>query len=90
MIIWASLTFGLLLVTAACIFVYGNKPRILEHRARKTVVVTTRRGESFRGVLYDSDAHYLALRSAEALSDAPVPVDGELLVERDGATIQIP
>lgn len=89
--IWAALTLALGAVVAAMIFAWSNKPRVVQQRARKTVVVTLPSGAAYRGVLYDCDSQVLALRSAHLLtSDGVVPVDGEMLVERAGATIQIP
>lgn len=77
----AALIFGACLITASLIVVYGNKPRALEHRARRTAVVTCKSGAVFRGVLYQSDRQAVVLRNAETLAgDATVVVDGEALV----------
>ena len=86
----AALIFGLCLVTASLIVTLSNRPRVLEQRARRRMIVTTKGGAAFRGVLWESDAHCLVLRSAQTLPEG-VPVDGELLLERgDVETIQIP
>ena len=88
---WALLVASLAVVTAACLVVYGNRPQVLHRRALRTVVVTTKTGRAFRGCLHDSDRDALVLKSAEALGDENVKVDGELLLHRsDIDTIQIP
>lgn len=58
--------------------------RCLRGRYRSTVIVTLKTGTAFRGVLFDSDPASLVLRNAEILSQgvkAPVPVDGEVLMQ---------
>lgn len=55
---------------------------VLRRRHLKTLIVTLNTGESFRGVLREHDAEAWVLMSAEVLkpNEAPVPVDGELIV----------
>jgi hypothetical protein len=54
---------------------------------RRTVIVTLKTGEGFRGVLFDADREAFVLRNTQ-LEDAtatdrnPVAVDGELVVLR--------
>ena len=45
-------------------------------------IVTTKSGQAYRGVLFDSDPHCLVLRNTEALDGdgGPIPIDGELLL----------
>lgn len=58
--------------------------RILRSRLREKVLVTTKDGASFSGVLYAADNKALVLRAAEALGAADdrsnVPLDGEVIV----------
>lgn len=58
------------------------RSRILTDRQRTVVVVTTKDGHSYRGVLFDFDRTCLVLRNTEALDipEGPLPVDGELLL----------
>lgn len=55
---------------------------MLAGRERSVVIVTTKPGRSYRGVLWDFDRTCLVLRNSEALDGAegPLPVDGELLL----------
>ena len=57
---------------------------VLRQRLREKVIVTTKDGASFSGVLYASDNKALVLRAAEALGAASdqtnVPMDGEVIV----------
>lgn len=58
--------------------------RVVRSRLRERVLVTTKDGASFAGVLFDADAKALVLRHAEALGAADdksnVPLDGEVIV----------
>lgn len=58
--------------------------RRLRDRLRSTVVLTLKTGQSFRGVLWETDASVWVLRNAEALSGGAsgedVGLDGELIV----------
>lgn len=57
---------------------------ILRGRMRERVLVTTKDGAAFAGVLYDVDAKALVLRDTSALGVAEdksnVPLDGEVIV----------
>ncbi len=61
-----------------------RRSRVLSSRFRERVVVTTKLGESFSGVLYSADHLALVLRSAEAVGVADnktnLPLDGEILI----------
>ena len=68
---------------------------VLRSRLREKVIVTTKDGASFSGVLYSADNKALVLRAAEALGAASdqtnVPMDGEVIVLlADVAFIQKP
>lgn len=58
--------------------------RILRSIVRERVLVTTKDGASFVGVLFDIDRKALVLRQSEALGAADdksnVPLDGEVIV----------
>jgi small nuclear ribonucleoprotein (snRNP)-like protein len=64
----------------------------LRGRMRRAVIVTLKTGESFSGVMFERDALVLVLRDAVDLQpNAPVPVDGELLVRwAEVAYVQLP
>ena len=69
--------------------------RVLRSRLREKVLITTKDGASFAGVLYASDNKAIVLRAAEALGAASdqsdVPLDGEVIVLlADVAFIQRP
>lgn len=51
----------------------------------RRVIVTTKTDRTFRGLLWEQRRGFLVLREAEALKDrgAVVPVDGELVIERE-------
>lgn len=61
-----------------------NRSRILRSRTRDRVLVTTKDGAGFAGVLFDVDAKALVLRESQALGAAEdksdVPLDGEVIV----------
>lgn len=56
-------------------------------RLRKRVIVSTHAGYGVEGVLYERNGRILVLRDARVTSNGedrpPVPVDGELLLDRD-------
>lgn len=60
---------------------------LIRQHLRRSVLVSLKSGEGFRGVLYAADSECVVLRNAQ-LVDAtgtdrtPAPVDGELLVLR--------
>lgn len=66
--------------------------RVLRLRIHKTVIVTLKSGETFRGVLFDSDSEALVLRNASFVgAKDDLSVDGEVLILRpDIATLQRP
>lgn len=49
---------------------------------RETVIVNLKSGRAFRGVLWQRTGGFVVLKRAELLKErqAPVPVDGEVLV----------
>jgi small nuclear ribonucleoprotein (snRNP)-like protein len=49
----------------------------------KAVIVNTKTGKAFRGILWRRRAGYLVLRNAEVLlgRDGVAPVEGELVIE---------
>ena len=57
------------------------KPR---YPVLKRVIVNTRTGNAFRGLLWAKKADYLVLRQAEMLGEAATrtPMDGEVVIER--------
>lgn len=61
-----------------------SRSRILSSRFRERVVVTTKGGESFDGILYSADRTALVLRQAAAVgageNKTNLPLDGELIV----------
>ena len=69
--------------------------RVIRSRLREKVIVTTKDGAAFSGILFDADSKALVLRQADALGAADdksdVSVDGELIVlVPDVAFIQRP
>lgn len=58
---------------------------VLRNRIRRQIIVTLKSEQSYRGVLWEADAHAFVLRSAELLNadHTSVVVDGELLVLRE-------
>lgn len=60
------------------------KSRVLSSRFREPVIVTTKSGEAFSGVLYSADDRALVLRDSKAIGagerSTDLPLDGELLV----------
>lgn len=57
--------------------------RVLRNRLRSRVLVTTKAGAAFEGVLWEHDREALVLRSTVQLqpgSTPAVPVDGELML----------
>lgn len=68
---------------------------MLTSRFRESVLVTTKTGETFSGVLYSADDKALVLRGAAAVAagekKTDLPLDGELIVLlADVAYIQRP
>lgn len=49
---------------------------------RQTVIVNTKTGKGFRGVLWQRTGGFLVLKNAEMLRhrDGPLPIDGDCLV----------
>lgn len=71
------------------------RSRVLSSRLRESVLVTTKAGATFSGVLYSHDKTALVLRQALAVGEgenkSDVPLDGELIVLfADVAFIQRP
>lgn len=71
------------------------RSRVLTSRLRERVVVTTKAGDGFAGILYSHDDKALVLRDAAAVSagddKSDLPLDGELIVLMgDVAWIQRP
>lgn len=69
--------------------------KVLRSRLRDRVLVTTRDGSTFAGVLFESDDKALVLRDAEAVgageNKTSLPLDGEIIVLMwDVAYIQKP
>lgn len=58
--------------------------RVIRSRLRDKILVTTKDGAAFSGVLADADTKALVLRHAEALGAADdksnVPLDGEVII----------
>lgn len=71
------------------------RSRVLTSRFRERVVVTTKAGAAFGGILYSADSKALVLRDASAMGAAEdktdIALDGELIVlMADVAWIQRP
>lgn len=71
------------------------RSRVLTSRFRERVMVTTKAGDTFDGVLYSADKTALVLRNTEAVgageNKTNLPIDGELIVLlADVAFIQRP
>lgn len=60
------------------------RSRVLSSRFREPVIVTTKTGDAFGGVLYSADSKALVLRDARAIGagdrSTDLPLDGELLI----------
>lgn len=58
--------------------------KVLRSRLRERVLVTTKDGAAFSGVMFESDDKALVLREAEAVgageNKSNLPLDGEILV----------
>lgn len=79
------------IVLSALLVTFAHHPRVLRARARKTVVVTLKSGATFKGALLTSDRDALVLKSAQAIGDTVVSVDGELVLLRSEVDyIQLP
>lgn len=61
-----------------------SRSRVLNSRLREQVIVTTKTGDAFAGVLFSHDNKALVLRQTEALGAGErktnLPLDGELIV----------
>lgn len=61
-----------------------TRSRVLSSRLRERVIVTTKTGDSFAGILFSHDSKAIVLRSSEALGAGDrgtnLPLDGELIV----------
>jgi small nuclear ribonucleoprotein (snRNP)-like protein len=81
-----------LLLYAAQVAVWWWSNRSLRGRMRADIIVTLKAGQSFAGVLFETDRRLIVLRDATELQvQATVPVDGELIVRWDDvAYIQKP
>lgn len=71
------------------------RSRVLTSRFRDRVVVTTKTGDAFDGILYSADDKAIVLRQASAVGAADdksdIPLDGEWIVlMADVAWIQRP
>jgi small nuclear ribonucleoprotein (snRNP)-like protein len=74
---------------------YVTHTRVVASRLRERVIVTTKGGDSFGGVLFAHDHKALVLRETQALGagerSTDLPLDGELIVSvADVAYIQRP
>lgn len=60
------------------------RSRVITSRLRERVIVTTKTGEAFAGILYSHDDKALVLRETQALGagerSTDLPLDGELIV----------
>lgn len=52
---------------------------------RRRMIVNLKTGRAFRGIVYKQSGPLVVLRNVEMLESGrpPVPVDGEVLIERD-------
>lgn len=71
------------------------RSRVISSRLRERVIVTTKTGDSFAGLLFSHDTKALVLREAEALGAGErrtnLALDGEIIVLlADVAYIQKP
>lgn len=72
-----------------------SRSRVLTSRFRERVLVTTKGGATFDGILFSADKHALVLRHASAVGEGEnktdLPLDGELiLLLADVAWLQRP
>jgi small nuclear ribonucleoprotein (snRNP)-like protein len=66
-------------------WLFTTRDRLVRSRMREDVIVTMTTGDAFRGILYAADGRTFILRDAKTLTDSsgrPVPVDGELILDR--------
>lgn len=60
------------------------RSRVLTSRLRDRVVITTKSGDSFAGILYSHDDKAIVLRDSSAIgageNKTDLPLDGELIV----------
>lgn len=68
-----------LAIVAAALILVGYD-RLLRLRQRRTVIVTCKSGQSWRGVITGIDRRMVVLRNAEQLGTGPA--DGEVLIHR--------
>lgn len=91
MIVLAALivSVSILLATVA-MEAHGN--RVLRSRTKRRVLVTTKAGVWFSGVLFDHDRHSIVVREAQTEAEGGTAiVDGEVLIlTEDIAHIQFP
>ncbi len=83
------------LVVVAVMWWRTSTRSLLAAHTRKTVIVTLKTSESFKGVLYATAPDALVLRDVTALAVGAeaqhLPVDGELMLLRDDvAYLQFP
>lgn len=61
-----------------------SRSRVLSSRLRERVIVTTKTGRSFVGILFSMDDKALVLRDTAAIgvgdNQTDLPLDGELIV----------
>lgn len=78
-----STGLAVVVVIAGLVWLAGTK-RILASRFRERVIVTTKTGEAFHGILVSADRKALVLRETSALGagerKTDLPLDGELIV----------
>ncbi len=91
----AVVVLACVLAALTAVLWYRSTHGLLATRRRRSVLVTLKSGESFSGVLMESDAQALVLHQAQALgigeNRTNVAVDGEVVILRpDVAFIQLP
>lgn len=61
-----------------------TRSRVISSKLRERVIVTTKTGDAFSGILYSHDGKALVLRETQALGagerSSDLPLDGELIV----------
>lgn len=88
----AVLLLALVVLAVAGLY-FASGERVLRSRTKRRVMVTTRDGTWFAGVLYEHDRRSIVLRSTttETADGATAQVDGEVLIlTEDVAHIQFP
>lgn len=94
-VVIAFVIVPLVLLAAALVAWWVLRAGILRSRFREQIVVTSKSGDSFAGILFASDRRALVLRQAVAVgageNRTDLPLDGELiLLLADVAFIQRP